>query len=997
MQAFNLFIRNKIRRRSCLKAVFLLFFIVTISFSAGAQHISTTAGMAGISGNVNGNGRNARFNEPFGIACDTAGNTYVADRLNHCIRKISTSGQVTTVAGSGSPGSADGVGTQASFNEPWGVACDDNGVLYIADTKNYKIRRIEPNGNVTTLAGTGAFGTTNGAALLAKFGFPVGIAVNSDGSVIYVSDYNTHVIRKISGGQVTTVAGSAFLPGAADGAGATASFNHPCGLALVPNDNLLIADEWNAKIRSMTPAGIVSTVAGNGFPGAADGPFTLTQFNGPTGITADNAGNVWVADASNHAIRKLDFTNNLVTTPAGSAGQPGSADGNGTAARFHFPSGIAFHSTGTIVIADRSNHTIRQLSNASSIILNVALSASNPVCEGDSIRIVATPAGLSSYLLFIDNQPADTSINGRFLINSVSAGNHTLMVSAIDNNGAVASSTVIPLTVLTGYTPIISSSAGNTLCTGNLTTLSASGGTSILWSTGATTASIQTGSAGTYTVTSTGANGCRGTSQPFVLNVSTGPVPVVQVQQDTVCPGQTTVLSTSSGNGWLWSNGATTPSITAGSGTYLVTVTLPGGCSGTSVPVSIQTFNVIPPSINPSGTVLIMPGDSIQLLATGGVSYSWSNGSTGNSCFVSQAGTWSVTATDAHGCSSTSQPVNVQFASPSSILLVSGAMTFCEGDSVLLQSIFPSGNQWYRNSQPIPGAGDPYFIASESGWYSVAVVQNSVLLRSDSVLVTVLPLPGRPGLADTAICPGTDIDLVITDSGNNVHRWYDSADNGNLLNTGPVFSITAPNQGLSVFIETESPDGCIADERYEVQVVLYPDITAGFSHLVTAGGGSYAASFTSSSQDATAWQWYFGDSSVPGNLSSDENPSFSFPTPGLYDVSLVVTNAYGCTDSLHKRLYIGADFPAFIPTTFTPNGDGKNDVFRVRGEKYLLQEMLIYDQWGTLIFSTDGSAPFWDGAVNGEVVQNATYFYRVRIADADNNYYEKTGPVTLIK
>lgn len=997
MQVFKLFIKNTMRWRICLKAALVLFFIVTVPFVARAQQVSTTAGMAGSSGYVNAIARSARFNEPFGIACDTAGNTYVADRLNHCIRKITNSGQVTTVAGSGFPGSADGTGALASFNEPWGVACDHKGNLYVADTKNYKIRRVDANSNVTTLAGTGVFGTTNGPAATARFGFPAGIAVSTDGSVIYISDYNTHTIRKIDGGQVYTVAGSAFLPGAADGAGATAGFNHPCGLALLPGGQLLIADEWNAKIRSMTPAGLVTTVAGTGFPGVADGPLSVAQFNSPSGITADNAGNAWVADASTHTIRKLDFTTGMVSTPAGSAGQTGSTDGNGTAARFNSPSGIAFSSTGSLMIADRSNHTIRQLSNTSSIVLNLTVSAGNPLCEGDSIRIVTTPTGLSTYIMFIDNQPADTSINGRFIISSIPAGNHTLMISAIDNSGAVASSTSIPLTVSPGFTPFISSSAGNTLCTGTITSLSVSGGSSVLWSTGATTASIQTGMAGTYTVTSTGGNGCRGTSSPFLLNVSTGPVPVVQIQQDTVCPGQTTVLSTSSGNSWLWSNGATSASINAGAGTYQVTVTLAGGCTGTSVPLSIHMFSVIPPSITPSGTVLILQGDSVQLQATGGISYSWSNGTTGDGCYASLPGIYSVTAITADGCTSTAQPVIVQFINPSSMLTVSGTLTFCDGDSVLLQSMFPSGNQWYRNGQPLPGADDPYLIAYESGWYSVAVVQNSVLLQSDSVLVTVLPRPGRPELADTATCPGSGIDLLINDPGNNVHRWYDSPENGNLLNQGPLFSLPAVTQGISVFIETESVDGCLSDERYEVQVVLYPGVTAGFTHTVSTTGSLYDVNFNSSYADATSWQWYFGDASLPGNFSLDEHPTFSFPRPGLYDVSLVVTNIYGCSDSVHKRLYIGADFPAFIPTTFTPNGDGKNDLFRVRGEKYKLQEMLIYDQWGTLIFSTDGSVPFWDGRVNGEVAQNATYFYKVRIVDTENNYFEKAGPVTLIK
>lgn len=975
----------------------LLLVLLAFTTSANAQQVTTPAGMAGSSGIVNGTGRNARFHEPYGITCDTAGNAYVADRLNHCIRKITPSGQVTTIAGNGQPGGADGVGVLASFNEPRGIACDHNGNLYIADSRNYKIRRIDINGTVTTLAGSGVFGTTNGPAVTARFGFPAGIAVNHGGTVIYVSDYNTHTIRKITGGQVYTVAGTPFLPGASDGAGSTASFNHPSGLALLAGGDLLIADEWNAMIRRMSPSGTVTTVAGNGQPGSVDGALLSARFNAPSGIDADANGNAYVADAANHTIRKLDFLTGQVSTPAGSPGQTGSGDGLGSAARFSSPSGIAVSSPGVVLVADKDNHTIRKLTYISSIVLNVAFSASNPLCEGNPVQVVATPTGLSDYILFIDNLPADTSLNGQFSLGSLPAGSHTLMISAIDQTGAIASSVTMPLNILPGYTPVITSTGGNTLCNGSTTTLSVSGATGVSWSTGATTSHIQTGTAGIYSVTATGPNGCRGTSQPFVLNVSNSPVPVIQAQHDTVCPGQTTTLTASQGTGYLWSNGATSPNIPAIPGTYLVSVTVAGGCSGISSPFTIHEYSITPPVISPSGTVLILQGDSIALQASGGVSYSWPGGTTGNTCYVNASGSYTVTAITADGCTATSTPVLVQLINSSSILTAAGPLTFCEGDSAILQSIFPAGNQWHRNGQPIPGANEPCFVAIESGWYSVVVSYNSTLLRSDSLFVNVMPMPGRPELGDTAICPGSDINLLITDPGNNTHRWFDSPINGSLLNVGASFYLSSLTQGVSVFIETESADGCLAEERHEVSIVLYPAPGADFSHAVSPAAGSYSTTFTPAYANVISWQWYFGDPSVAGNTSSDEQPVFNFPAPGLYDVSLVVTNVYGCQDSIHKSLYIGGTFPAFIPTTFTPNGDGKNDVFRVRGERYTLLEMLIYDQWGSLIYATDGAQPFWDGRVNGETVQNGTYVYRVRIADPENKYYEHSGSVSVIK
>lgn len=163
---------------------------------------------------------------------------------------------VSTFAGSGSPGANDGTGTAASFNEPWAVACDTLGNIYVADTKNYKDRKITTAGVVTTVAGTGAFGVTNGPVSVAQFGFPTGIAVNKTGTTIIVSDRMTHTIRKIAGGNVTTLAGVVYSQGDVDGPGVTAKFDHPYSIAMDAVGNIIVADEYNNKIRKVTPAGV---------------------------------------------------------------------------------------------------------------------------------------------------------------------------------------------------------------------------------------------------------------------------------------------------------------------------------------------------------------------------------------------------------------------------------------------------------------------------------------------------------------------------------------------------------------------------------------------------------------------------------------------------------------------------------------------------------------------------------------------------------------------
>ncbi|HMT28608.1 MAG TPA: hypothetical protein PKD91_04940, partial [Bacteroidia bacterium] len=296
----------------------LLGIVVTM---ASAQTVSTVAGMAGVVGSADGPAASSSFNNPHGVACDRQGNVYVANRYGHTIRKITPSGTVSTFAGSGSPGANDGAGVQASFNEPWAVACDTLGNIYVADTKNYKIRMITAAGVVSTIAGTGVFGVTNGPLNVAQFGFPAGIAVNKTGSAIYVADRMTHTIRKIAGGNVTTLAGVVYSPGNTDGAGTLAKFDHPYSIALDAQNNIYVADEFNNKIRKVTAAGVVSTFAGDGSMGTVNGPALNASFNAPWGICVNTSGEVFVGDGNNFTIRKISQGN--VTTYAGQDGVAG--------------------------------------------------------------------------------------------------------------------------------------------------------------------------------------------------------------------------------------------------------------------------------------------------------------------------------------------------------------------------------------------------------------------------------------------------------------------------------------------------------------------------------------------------------------------------------------------------------------------------------------------------------------------------------------------------
>ncbi len=312
--------------------------------------VTTLAGNG--AGNADGTGTAATFNLPTGVTTDGT-NLYVGDRQNHRIRKIViATGVVTTLAGNGS-GNADGTGTAATFNSPSGVTTDGTN-LYIADQDNHRIRKIIiATGVVTTLAGNGS-GNADGTGTAATFNQPAG--VTTDGTNLYIADYSNHRIRKIiiATGVVTTLAGNGS--GNADGTGTAATFNQPTGVT-TDGTNLYVADQSNHRIRKIVIAtGVVTTLAGNG-SGNADGTGTAATFILPTGVTTDGT-NLYVTDYANHRIRKIVIASGVVTTLAGNGS--GNADGTGTAATFNLPNDVTTDGT-NLYIADFNNHRIRKI------------------------------------------------------------------------------------------------------------------------------------------------------------------------------------------------------------------------------------------------------------------------------------------------------------------------------------------------------------------------------------------------------------------------------------------------------------------------------------------------------------------------------------------------------------------------------------------------------------------------------------------------------------
>jgi pimeloyl-ACP methyl ester carboxylesterase/sugar lactone lactonase YvrE len=303
------------------------------------------------------------FQYPVSVSGDSAGNLYVADTSGNTIDKITPAGLVSTLAGTtGVAGAQDGAGSSALFNQPGGVAVDDAGNLYVADTGNATIRKITPNGTVSTLAGSPTSrGNQDGSGSAASFSSPAGVAVDGAGNV-YVADAFNATIRKITAaGAVSTLAGSAMNRGDADGTGPAAQFNYPNGVAVNAAGNLYVADTYNDTIRQITPAGVVTTLAGSaGISGAVDLAGRSALFNQPCGIAVDSAGNLYVADTGNGTIRRIT-PGGAVSTVAGMAGVAGLGDGAGTSALFNQPHGLWLDAAGNLYVADTGNAVLRRI------------------------------------------------------------------------------------------------------------------------------------------------------------------------------------------------------------------------------------------------------------------------------------------------------------------------------------------------------------------------------------------------------------------------------------------------------------------------------------------------------------------------------------------------------------------------------------------------------------------------------------------------------------
>ncbi|MCZ2357583.1 MAG: OmpA family protein [Bacteroidia bacterium] len=329
------------------------------------SEVSTFAGGNG-SGFVDGLGTSARLNGPNGIAMDGNGNIYFSDDNNNAVRKITTNGTVTTLAGNGIAGFKNGLGKFAQFNGPKGLAVDKFGNVFVADYNNHCIRKITPDGIVSVFAGVPLEGFQNGETQEARFRYPIGLCIDKARN-LYVMDMGNNAIRKITPeGKVTTIAGNG-LPGYADGQGSSAQFNDPLGICIDANDYIYLVDSRNRCIRMLTTSGKTTTILNSKLTGYRDSTGKVKQLNFANsasnfagGICTDSKGNLFIADGGSNTIVQVDLNRKVLWRLAGT-GSVGLVNGHGEDAQFYDPVEICHNGKDASFVCDFKNHAIRKI------------------------------------------------------------------------------------------------------------------------------------------------------------------------------------------------------------------------------------------------------------------------------------------------------------------------------------------------------------------------------------------------------------------------------------------------------------------------------------------------------------------------------------------------------------------------------------------------------------------------------------------------------------
>ncbi|OYU82868.1 MAG: hypothetical protein CFE24_13825, partial [Flavobacterium sp. BFFFF2] len=796
---------------------------------------STLAG-SGSDGAANGTAATASFSRPTGVALDAAGNTYVADQYNHKIRKITPAGVVSTFAGSGTVGSADGTGTAASFNLPFGLTVDAAGNVYVADSGNNKIRKITPAGVVSTFAGSGAQGAADGSATAASFYFPTGVKLDSSGN-LFVADFSNHKIRKISPtGTTSTFAGSGST-GSADGTGTAASFYDPVGIDMDAAGNLYIADKSNQKIRKITSAGVVSTFAGSGVIGAADGARNVASFKYPQGVAIDRLGQIYVADGSNNLIRKIS-TSGVVSTLAGS-GIDGSDNMAGTSSRFSLPISLTVDSDLNIYVADYFNNKIRKIAQPNG---------------GYSIS-PALPSGLNfnSTTGEISGTPYSASTSRNYTItgyNEIGSGSTTISITTIPNillTGAGVGGWVEAGMVALSSTDGISFTKSRVEILGSGGASSEVKFTEGTWASALGNSSSVAGSGfptGTASVSGSNIAATPGfwdvsynyQTKAYSFTASSSPNPVINLSGTAV---GSTAVTLSTTDGINYSKESVT--FTSGTASFML--------NGTSNQWSSAAFPQGTGTL--SGTLISIPAGTYN------VSY---NHTTKAYVFqptvVSLMGDFNSWATDVDMFTTD----NVTFTLTNQVFTATTLIKFRDNHS---------WNYGFGSSAPYTGGT----ATLGGGNISVPAGNYSITFNRSTLVYSIIATPTPPTTSSQTFCADATV-ANLSASGTNL-KWYASATGGSVLTSNAVLT-------TGTYYVSQTVNG-VESTRTAASVTITARTTPTFTQVSAICAGATLSALPTTSTNAITGVW-----SPAVNNTSTTTYTFT-PTAGLCATTATMT------------------------------------------------------------------------------------------------------------
>lgn len=607
------------------------------------------------------------------------------------------------------------------------------------------------------------------------------------------------------------------------------------------------------------------------------------------------------------------------------------------------------------------------------------------------------------------------------VINSLCAGPYTVTVT--DMYGCTASNT-ITVTEPTQITLSGSTTTSNCNQPDGSATVVAAGGTggySYLWSPGGqTTATASNLTPGLYCVTVTDANGCFDSICLTVPNTPgvTATITSTAVSCNGLCDGTATVTASSGTTPYtyLWSpGGQTTPGVTGlCPGTYTCTITDASGCTAT-VSTTITQPNVIIIDVIPPVTICIGQSTTLNASANGGnpggYTFDWmAPAFTGPSNTVSPTTTttYTVVATDVLGCVSQSPQTVTVTVNPALGVTPSANVSICPGANTTLSAVASGGNGTYTYSwMPGGGTGSTFTVSpATTTTYTITITDGcTVLPATGTVTVTVLPVPVvsfSPNVSSG--CEPTCVTFTdaSTVAGGTITSW--TWDFGN----GTIQSVQAPpaecfTDGIyDITLTVTSNGGCTSTSTINNMITIYPQPVAQFIFgPQPTNTENPTINFTDLSVDATTWSWDFGDpfNLYEPNTSSQMNPTHTYADSGTYCVTLTVQSAGGCSDAITNCLVIEPEYTFYIPSGFTPNGDGLNPVFAPQGQNIAEFTMRIFDRWGNMIFMSGNVNEGWDGKVQNksQVAQQDVYVYNIDVKDNLGKRHKYIGTVTIVK